>query len=135
MRWLYEDILYFPHHVSKTRRRMSNFERAAQFSSFAALNGYEDGVAERARLTTEKIVLDEDQVRFLNDELSQILEKSAEQPLVEICFFEEDPQKDGGKYIYKIGNFRTIDEEKNEVILTDRTSILIENMLYIKRKL
>lgn len=37
----YEDIINLPHHVSKTRPQMSMLERAAQFSPFAALNGYD----------------------------------------------------------------------------------------------
>lgn len=36
----YEDIINLPHHVSKIRPQMSMLERAAQFSPFAALNGY-----------------------------------------------------------------------------------------------
>ena len=37
-----------PHHVSAKHRHMSMTERAAQFSPFAALNGYEDAVSEIA---------------------------------------------------------------------------------------
>ena len=33
----YEDIINLPHHVSKKRKRMSQIDRAAQFSPFAAL--------------------------------------------------------------------------------------------------
>lgn len=39
----YEDIINLPHHVSKIRPQMSMLERAAQFSPFAALNGYGEG--------------------------------------------------------------------------------------------
>ena len=46
----YEDIINLPHHVSKTRPQMSMLERAAQFSPFAALNGYDDAVKETGRL-------------------------------------------------------------------------------------
>ena len=50
----YEDIINLPHHVSKTRPQMSMLERAAQFSPFAALNGYDDAVKETGRLTDER---------------------------------------------------------------------------------
>ena len=41
----YDDILSLPHPVSKTHPPMPRAERAAQFSSFAALTGYEEIVA------------------------------------------------------------------------------------------
>ena len=36
----YEDIVNLPHHRSETHPHMSMEERAAQFSSFAALTGH-----------------------------------------------------------------------------------------------
>ena len=47
----YSDIINHPHHVSQTRPQMSMHDRAAQFSPFAALSGYDAAVAETARLT------------------------------------------------------------------------------------
>ena len=40
----YWDILDLPHHVSATRAHRTMLERAAQFSAFAALTGYEDAI-------------------------------------------------------------------------------------------
>ena len=56
----YDDILSLPHPVSKTHPPMPRAERAAQFSSFAALTGYEEIVAESARLTEARAELDRD---------------------------------------------------------------------------
>ena len=42
----YEDIISLPHHISKKHPRMSTLDRAAQFSPFAALTGYEDAIEE-----------------------------------------------------------------------------------------
>ena len=50
----YDDIIDLPHHVSETHPPMSRADRAAQFSSFAALTGYEAVVAETAREFGEK---------------------------------------------------------------------------------
>ena len=55
----YDDIINLPHHVSPTRQRMSMHDRAAQFVPFAALVGYDDAVAETARLTESRPELDE----------------------------------------------------------------------------
>ena len=49
MQFPYEDIVNLPHHVSRNRPQMPLRDRAAQFSSFAALTGYEAVVAETAR--------------------------------------------------------------------------------------
>lgn len=50
----YDDIINMPHHVSKKHPRMSLSERAAQFSPFAALNGYEEAIKKTAKLTEQK---------------------------------------------------------------------------------
>ena len=51
----YRDIINLPHHVSSTRPQMSMLNRAAQFSPFAALTGYDDAIEETARLTDSRI--------------------------------------------------------------------------------
>lgn len=47
---MYDDIINLPHHVSKTRPQMSMLDRAAQFSPFAALTGYDAAIKETGRL-------------------------------------------------------------------------------------
>ena len=56
----YNDIIDLPHHVSATRPRMSMIDRAAQFSPFAALTGYDAAIKETGRLTDQRIELSED---------------------------------------------------------------------------
>ena len=41
---IYSDIIDLPHHEPKTRMRMPRSNRAASFSPFAALSGYDDAV-------------------------------------------------------------------------------------------
>lgn len=43
----YEDIIALPHPASKKHHRMSALDRAAQFSPFAALNGYDEVIEEQ----------------------------------------------------------------------------------------
>lgn len=45
----YDDIINLPHHVSSTRPQMAIIDRAAQFSPFAALTGYDMAIEETAR--------------------------------------------------------------------------------------
>ena len=51
----YADIIDLPHHQSERRQKMSNYDRAAQFSPFAALTGHADSIKETARLTDDRI--------------------------------------------------------------------------------
>ena len=51
----YDDIINLPHHVSVMHPRMSMLGRAAQFSPFAALTGYEKAI-EEARKKQEEAV-------------------------------------------------------------------------------
>ena len=68
----YDDIINLPHHVSPTCQRMTMRDRAAQFASFAALVGYDDAVAETARLTESRPELDEQEQRAINERLAYI---------------------------------------------------------------
>ena len=68
----YDDIINFPHHVSPTRQRMSMHDRAAQFAPFAALVGYDDAVAETARLTEVRPELDGQEQKSINERLAYI---------------------------------------------------------------
>lgn len=76
----YEDIINLPHHVSKTRPQMSMLERAAQFSPFAALNGYDDAVKETGRLTDERIELGDEERDLLDRKQQYLQEIIADRP-------------------------------------------------------
>ena len=66
-------------------------DRAAQFSPFAALSGYEGQVKEAARLTDAKIELSEDQQASLSEHL-RLLEDVLPQQLEAIfTFFRPAP--------------------------------------------
>ena len=68
----YEDIINLPHPTSSRHPRMSLYDRAAQFSPFAALTGHDEAVKETARLTDKKIELDDDTKAKLNEKLQII---------------------------------------------------------------
>ncbi len=106
---LYDDIIDHEHYQSKKRPHMSMLNRAAQFSPFAALTGYEESIAETARLTESKIELSEDALEILNRKLNMIEEKIAEKPFVTITYFVEDSLKDGGAYVDVSGNVTKLD--------------------------
>lgn len=49
----YDDIIHLPHPVSKKHPQMPVLDRAAQFSPFAALSGYEAAVKDMERKVEE----------------------------------------------------------------------------------
>lgn len=114
----YSDIINLPHHRSATHPRMSNYDRAAQFSTFAALKGYEEEIEEAQRTTQAKRELTDEQIAELNEKLILLKSKEAEHPLIEITYFESDTKKGGGKYHTVKDKFRTIDEYKRKLILS-----------------
>ena len=105
----YSDIIHLPHHVSKTHPQMSMHDRAAQFSPFAALTGYDSAILETARLTEEKITLNEDMQELLDIKFQQLLEHLSEKPLISITFFCPDKRKQGGSYVSASGTVKKLD--------------------------
>ena len=122
----YDDIINLPHHVSPTRQRMSMHDRAAQFAPFAALVGYDDAVAETARLTEPRPELDEQEQRAINERLAYIADHIDEQPEVFIRYFVPDERKSGGEILEFNGIVRKI---ANGIIVTaDGLNIGIKNI-------
>lgn len=128
----YADIINLPHHVSKTRPQMPIADRAAQFSPFAALTGYDSAIEETGRLTDSFIELDESKKAVLNEKLQSMLKNIKEQPEVAITYFQPDEKKNGGSYINISGVVKKIDEFEKCLILTDATKIPMKYIFEIK---
>lgn len=127
----YEDIINLPHYQSATRAHISNHDRAAQFSPFAALTGYGDAVSETARLTDSKVELDEYGLDKLNERLSWIQKHISEQSEVSITYFVADKKKFGGSYQTIRGVVKRIDEYEKLLIMLDGKKLPIEDILEI----
>ena len=131
----YEDIVDLPHHVSKKHPQPTMADRAARFAPFAAITGYEEMVLEEARVTDDRIELDESSKAALNEKLNMILEFIDEQPEVKITYFEPDKRKAGGAYITVTGTVKRIDEYEHLVIMTDGKKINIDDIYKIQSDL
>lgn len=130
----YDHIIGLPHHVSKKHPQMSNYDRAAQFSSFKALTGFEDEIDESARLTDCREELTEDELNELNQAFQKLLERASECPLVTVTYFQPDERKDGGEYVNYTGRFRVFDETERILHFTDRTEIPVDDVFHIEMK-
>lgn len=127
----YDDIIHLTRPVSATHPRMAAIDRAAQFSPFAALTGYESAIKETARLTDERIELDEATKIALSDRLQIITERVEEHPEITITYFQPDAKKNGGAYITAVGTVKKIDEYERIVVMTDGTVIPIDEIISI----
>jgi hypothetical protein len=128
----YDDIISLPHHVSATRPHMAAIDRAAQFSPFAALTGYDSVIKETARLTGERVELDEYMKDILSHRLQIIAGRINENPEISITYFRPDEKKNGGTYVTVIGTAKKIDEFERVVVMTDGTRIPIDEIISIE---
>lgn len=128
----YDDIINLPRFISKNRKHMSNYDRAAQFAPFAALTGYDDSIKESARLTDSFLELSEDELVFLNMKLLEIENKIKEKPKVKITYFIHDKTKYGGSYEEKVINVKRIDHIERILYSIDNEGYPIGNIVDIE---
>lgn len=107
-------------------------DRAAQFAPFAALTGHDEAIKETARLTDERIELDEGTLAILNDKIQIILDNLDIEPEITVTYFKPDDKKSGGAYIDHTGVVKRIDDFERTIVFTDKISIPIEDVLEIK---
>ena len=124
----YDDIKHLTRPQYDDLHPMSMHDRAAQFSPFAALVGYDDAVAETARLTDSRAELTEDEMFELNANLNRLLDSLDEQPQISVTYFVPDEKKSGGKYVEKVGVVRIIDSYAGELVFTDGVRIAVADM-------
>ena len=111
---------------------MSIEDRAAQFSPFAAVVGYDDAVEETARFTDSMIELSEDEVALLNGALAKLRESIDEKPQIKVTYFVPDAKKDGGEYVSKTGIVKRIDEYENVLIFTDGDKVAVSSIIKVE---
>ena len=140
-REVYADIIGHPHWVSPTHPPMSLYDRAAQFSPYAALVGYEDMISEEARSVDSKIELGEEELEELNRKLyiiSGAIQRGSH-PSVTVTYFVPDPLKPGGTYETITENVRRVDAADGMIQLERKATragsymeIRIEDILVIQ---
>ena len=106
----YDDIINLPHPTSAKHPRMPLSDRAAQFAPFAALSGHSAALVETARLTDQRMELDEDARAALDSKQQLLLERIKERPEITVTWFQPDAKKDGGRYIVSTGRLKRIQD-------------------------
>ena len=131
----YDDIIDLPHPTSQNHPRMSLYDRAAQFSPFAALTGHSTAIAETGRLTDQRAELDEYEMARVDAELQRLQELLPGGPTASITYFVPDERKNGGSYQTVTGEVKRIDAVTGVIQMTDRREIPIEDVFSIKIKI
>ena len=124
----YDDIIHLDRPVSSRHAPMSRLNRAAQFSPFAALTGYDDAIAETERLTTPRIELDDSQRAILSDKLAHLRRGDA----VSITYVVYDEYKSGRAYVTPTGPVKTIDPVTHTVTMQSGAVIPMDDILTVE---
>ena len=124
----YDVIIDRPHHVSKVHPQMSMINRAAQFSPFAALTGYDDQIAETARLTDRRIELTEAEEAEISEKLAG-LKRDDE---VELTWFVPDKKKAGGRYVTEMVVVKQMIPTEGRMVLMDGRSIEMSAIIEVE---
>ena len=125
----YNDIILEKRYIP--RCAMSREDRAAQFSAFAALTGFDGVILETGRLTDGFIDMDDGELLVMNAVLCRLMEQIHEKPTVQLTWFRADDRKEGGAYVPYTGNLKKIDEYNRVLIFTDGTRISIDTLTEI----
>lgn len=149
----YDDMLRLAHHVSSRHPQMSRENRAAQFSPFAALTGYDEEVAEAGRMTERKIELSEGEKARLDERLHMIQtwishmpgkwdflnadaavkeDSAPASPEVIVSHFVADARKAGGEYIVTRGSVKKIDLYGRFILMMSGETIQMDDILSIE---
>jgi hypothetical protein len=124
----YKDIMHLSRPVSSKHLPMSMHDRAAQFSPFAALTGYDAAIEETARLTDRRAELAESSKEVLDKKIRAIQNAIDTIPEVTVTFFEPDLRKAGGAYRTVTGRVKKIDAYQKAIIFEDETSVFFHQI-------
>ena len=128
----YDDIIDLPHHTSERHPRMPAMDRAAQFSPFAALTGYEGVIRETARRTEQRAELEEDAAEVLDQVLRRVAQRLPERPEVRVTYFRPDEKKRGGAYVTAVGAVKRIDLVERTLVMEDGREIPVGEMVELE---
>lgn len=129
---MYEDIINMEYKKSAKHPHMSLYDRAAQFSPFAALTGHDAAIEETARLTDSKIELDECEKTLIDEKLQNVAYRLNFDPEISVTYFLKDMKKSGGAYFTHTGTVKRIDEIERLVVFVDKMQIPIDDILEIE---
>ncbi len=112
----FSDIIDRPHPTSAAHRPMPLQDRAAQFSPFAALTGYDAAIAEADRITQTRHEPGDWELAELNEKLRLLL-AAGDHPVITGTYFQPDSRKQGGAYVSVTDRLKKIRLPERELLL------------------
>ena len=131
----YSDILPLSRPVSTRHRPMDRVARAAQFSAFAALSGYEDVIREEQRLTSLRPEPGEKETELLDQKLGVLADCQMAHPTVTATWFRPDREKAGGEAVTVTGALRDLNAAEGVLTFTSGETVPIADLLDLKSDL
>ena len=129
MKQEYLAVIDLPHFEPKRHPRMSRENRAAQFSPFAALTGFEAELDEAARQTETENEVGEFDAQEMDRTLRELAEKPRE---ATFTMFVPDAKKEGGSYRMVRGMVKRVDPVTQTVTLEGGTVLRMEHIRNIQ---
>ena len=126
----YDDIINYPYPPKNKSHNMSMSDRAAQFSPFSALTGYDDCISESNRITQDYVEISDSEKEIINSNLVKANENHT--MVIEIKYFVKDISKDGGEYKTVQGTIKRINEAENKIILSSNQKIDISSIIDVR---
>lgn len=130
----YDDILCMQRPVSEKHKPMSMLARAAQFAPFAALNGYDDAIAEESMETEAEIDMGDEQKEQIGHVFLKLHQRigEGEKPVIRITYFVKDAVKNGGKYRNEKKELVKIKLDQKTLIFGDGTNVSLNQIKEIE---
>lgn len=129
----YDDIIYLQRPVSKRYPKMSAHDRAAQFSPFAALEGYDEILqdAEHERVPMPELL--EDEKAEINDNLMYAVQSidGENADTIIISYFLPDETGKTGWIERAFGRLKKFNANAHTVEMEDGTIIAIDNIIRV----
>jgi hypothetical protein len=130
----YDDIIDLPHHVSEKHPPMPMIDRAAQFSPFAALTGYDAAIVETARPTDDRRELSEEEKQVISKKLYDLQNHIPSSSCVTVVYFQKDDRKAGGAYRTVSGCVRKVNDYLGVLEMADGLSIPFRDIMSLEEQ-
>lgn len=124
----YEDIVNCKRPTFPHRKAMSLRDRAAQFSPFSALRGYDEEISEVTRFLEKKKGLSEIDSDELNAKLNFLGSIARTRPKVTVTHYEADLTKEGGRYVRETKVIRFINLTERKLIFLDYKELSFDDI-------
>lgn len=119
-----KDLIDYDYTGSKKRPRMSRSDRAAQFSPFAALKGFEEAIEHSERITVDADLLDEYEKASIDRTLRELLSRTPVS--VRMRLFVRDESREGGSFREKEDTLTGFDAITRELKFTQQGRVELD---------